>query len=389
MADFYQTLGVPRGASHDEIRKAFRKLARKYHPDTNSGDKGAEEKFKEANEAYETLSDPDKRKQYDEMLRLGAFDPRTGPARARAAFRASTRACSSRAARRFQMGDFGDILANLFGGAGQQGRRGGGRGAAQRGADLQADVTISFDDSLSGASVRVPVESNGPCPTCHGSGAAPGTSPEICPECHGRGVMAQNQGPFAISVPCPRCHGNGTVIDSPCPTCHGGGVTRQTRRYAVKIPAGAKEGTKIRLKGKGEAGAGGGPPGDLYVVVHVEDSGLFERRGDDLMIEVPVTMAEAMLGATVRVPTPGGGKVSLKVPAGSSDGRTLRLRGKGAPRLKGGGNGDLLARLRLIVPTKLTKEQKQACRGARQDGARSARGALRGMLTTKDERHGR
>jgi molecular chaperone DnaJ len=257
------------------------------------------------------------------------------------------------------MGDFGDILANLFGGAGQQGRRGGSRGAAQRGANLQADVTISFDESLRGASVRVPVDSNGPCPACHGSGAAPGTTPAICPECHGRGVMAQNQGPFAISVPCPRCHGNGTVIDSPCPTCHGGGATRQTRRYAVKIPGGAKEGTKIRLKGKGEAGAGGGAPGDLYVVVHVEDSGLFERRGDDLVIEVPVTMAEAMLGATVRIPTPGGGKVSLKVPSGSSDGRTLRLRGKGAPRLSGGGSGDLLARLRLVVPTKLTKEQKK------------------------------
>ena len=358
MTDFYQTLGVARGASHDEIRKAFRKLARKYHPDTNSGDKGAEEKFKEANEAYETLSDPDKRKQYDELLRLGAFDPRTGRP-GQGGFQGFDPRTFQQGGQTFQMGDFGDILANLFGGAAQQGRRGGGRGAAQRGADLQADVTISFDESLGGASVRVPVETNGPCPTCHGSGAAPGTTPAICPECHGRGVMAQNQGPFAISVPCPRCRGNGTVIDTPCPTCHGRGVTRRTRHYAVKIPGGAKEGTKIRLKGKGEAGAGGGPTGDLYVVVHVEDSGLFERRGDDLVIEVPVTMAEAMLGATVRVPTPGGGKVSLKVPAGSSDGRTLRLRGKGAPRLKGGGSGDLLARLRLVVPTKLTKEQKK------------------------------
>ncbi len=356
MADFYQTLGVPRGASQDEIRKSFRKLARKYHPDTNSGDKGAEEKFKEVSEAYETLSDPDKRKHYDEMLRLGAFDPRTGRP-GQGGFQGFDPSMFQQGGQTFQMGDFGDILANLFGGAGQQGRRGGGR-AAQRGADLQADVTISFDESLGGASVRVPVETNGPCPACHGSGAAPGTTPAICPECHGRGVMAQNQGPFAISVPCPRCRGNGTVIDSPCPTCHGGGATRQTRRYAVKIPGGVKEGTKIRLKGKGEGGAGGAS-GDLYVVVHVEDSDLFDRRGDDLVIEVPVTMAEAMLGATVRVPTPGGGKVSLKVPAGSADGRTLRLRGKGAPRLKGGGNGDLLARVRLAVPTKLTKEQKK------------------------------
>jgi molecular chaperone DnaJ len=358
MADFYQTLGVPRGASHDEVRKAFRKLARRYHPDTNSGDKAAEEKFKEANEAYETLSDPEKRKQYDELLRLGAFDPRTGRP-GQGGFQGFDPSMFQQGGQTFQMGDFGDILANLFGGAAQQGRRGGGRSAAQRGADLQADVTISFEESLGGAAVRVPVETNAPCQTCHGTGAAPGTTPAICPECHGRGVMAQNQGPFAISVPCQRCHGNGTVIDTPCQTCHGGGVTRQTRRYAVKIPGGAKEGTKIRLRGKGEAGAGRGPTGDLYVVVHVEDSGLFERRGDDLVIEVPVTVAEAMLGTTVRIPTPRGGRVSLKVPPGSSDGRTLRLRGKGAPHLKGGGNGDLLARLRLVVPAKLTKEQKK------------------------------
>jgi len=357
MTDFYQTLGVPRGASKDEIRKAFRKLARQYHPDTNAGDKSAEEKFKEANEAYETLSDPDKRKNYDEMLRLGAFDPRTGRP-GQGGFQGFDPNMFRQGGQSFQMGDFGDILANLFGGAAQGGRRGG-RGGAQRGADLQADVTISFDDSLNGASVRVPVDSNGSCPTCHGSGAAPGTTPKICPECQGRGVLAQNQGPFAISVPCPRCHGNGTVIDTPCPTCKGSGVTRQTRRYAVKIPPGAKEGTKIRLKGKGEAGTAGGQAGDLYVVVHVEDSNLFERRGDDLVIEVPVTVSEAMLGVTARIPTPGGGKVSLKVPAGSTDGRTLRVRGKGAPRLRGGGNGDLLARVRLIVPGKLSKEQKR------------------------------
>ena len=358
MADFYQTLGVPRGASQDDVRKAFRKLARKYHPDANAGDKGAEEKFKEVGEAYETLSDPDKRKHYDEMLRLGAFDPRTGRP-GQGGFQGFDPSMFG-GAQTFQMGDFGDILSNLFGGGmGQGGRRGGGRGGAQRGADLQAEVTISFDDSLQGAQVRVPVDTNGPCPTCHGSGAAPGTTAKICPECQGRGVLAQNQGPFAISVPCPRCHGNGTVIDTPCPTCHGSGITRQTRRYAVKIPAGAKEGTKIRLKGKGEAGAAGGPSGDLYVVVHVEDSELFERRGDDLVIEVPVTVSEAMLGVTARIPTPGGGRVSLKVPPGSADGRTLRVRGKGAPRLRGGGNGDLLARVHLVVPAKLSKEQKR------------------------------
>ena len=360
MADFYQTLGVPRNASPDDIRKAFRKLARQYHPDRNPGDKSAEEKFKEANEAYETLSDAEKRKQYDELLRLGAFDPRTGGGfrPGQGGYQGFDPRIFQQGGQTFQMGDFGDILSNLFGGMGQ-GRRGGGRNAAERGADLQADVTISFDDSLDGATVRVPVDTNAQCPTCHGSGAAPGTTPKICPECQGRGVTAQNQGPFAISVPCPRCHGNGTIIETPCPTCHGSGVTRQTRRYQVKIPAGAREGTKIRLKGKGEAGANGGPTGDLYVVVHVEDSGLFERRGDDVVLEVPVTLAEAMLGTQVRIPVPGGGRVSLKVPAGSHDGRTLRVRGKGAPRLKGGGKGDLLARLRLVVPAKLTKEQKR------------------------------
>ena len=217
MADFYQTLGVPRGASQDDIRKAFRKLARKYHPDTNPGDKGAEEKFKEVNEAYETLSDPDKRKHYDEMLRLGAFDPRTGRP-GRAVSRASTRSMFRQA--RPDLPD-GRLRRHPLEPVRRRGaraaRRGGGRGAAQRGADLQADVTISFDDSLNGAQVRVPVDSNGPCPTCHGSGAAPGTTPKICPECHGRGVIAQNQGPFAISVPCPRCHGNGTVIEHALP----------------------------------------------------------------------------------------------------------------------------------------------------------------------------
>ena len=387
MADFYQTLGVPRGASHDEIRKAFRKLARKYHPDTNSGDKGAEEKFKEVNEAYETLSDPDKRKQYDEMLRLGAFDPRTGRPN-QGGFQGFDPNMFRQGGQTFQMGDFGDILANLFGGAAQGGapRRPRRRPARRRPAGRRHDLVRRLAARAPRCGCRSTATAS--CPTCHGSGAAPGTSPKICPECHGRGVLAQNQGPFAISVPCPRCHGNGTVIDSPCPTCHGSGVTRQTRRYAVKIPPGAKEGTKIRLKGKGEAGTAGGAAGDLYVIVHVEDSGLFERRGDDLLIEVPVTMAEAMLGTTARIPTPGGGKVSLKVPAGSSDGRTLRVRGKGAPRLHSGGNGDLLARVRLIVPGKLSKEQKRLGRGARQNGTRSARGAIRRRIDDQTKGRG-
>jgi molecular chaperone DnaJ len=360
MGDFYQTLGVDRKASQDEVRKAFRKLARQYHPDKNPGDKAAEEKFKEANEAYETLSDPEKRKQYDELLRLGAFDPRAGGGfrPGQGGFQGFDPRMFQQGGQSFQMGDIGDLLSSLFGGAAQGGRGRGGATAPERGADLQADVTISFEDSLRGATVRVPVEKIDACPTCHGSGAAPGTTPKVCPVCNGRGVQAQNQGPFAISVPCQRCHGNGTIIESPCATCNGSGVTPQVRRYTVKIPAGAKEGTKIRLKGKGEAGRRNGPAGDLYVVVHVESSDLFERRGEDLVIEVPVTVAEALLGTQVKVPTPGGGRVSLKIPAGSNDGRTLRVRGKGAPRLKGG-NGDLLARVHVVMPAKLSKEQRK------------------------------
>ncbi|HOU28268.1 MAG TPA: molecular chaperone DnaJ [Thermoleophilia bacterium] len=362
MADYYQTLGVSKNASQDEIKKSFRKLARQYHPDKNPGDKAAEDKFKEVNQAYETLSDPEKRKQYDELSRLGAFG--AGPG---GGFRPGAGGAqgfdprifqqwqSQGGGAQFEMGDLGDLLGNLFGGAGP-GR--GRRRQSERGADLQADVTVSFDDALHGVTVRVPVEKQDTCVTCHGSGAKPGTTPKVCPECQGRGMVARNQGPFALSEPCPRCHGQGTIIEQPCATCHGTGVQTRTRRYNVKIPAGVKDGSRIRIKGKGEAGLRGGPAGDLYVRVRVETDELFVRRGDDLVVDVPVTVAEAALGATVKVPTPGGGRVSLKVPAGSQDGRCLRLRGKGMPKLKGG-HGNLLVKLRVTIPAKLTREQKQ------------------------------
>ena len=358
MSDFYQTLGVTKTSSQDEIKKAFRKLAREYHPDKNPGDKAAEEKFKEVNQAYETLSDPEKRKQYDELSRLGAFGGGPGGFRPGAGgFQGFDPRAYQQGGTQFDVGDLGDILGSLFGGAAPGGARGRRRGA-ERGDDVQVDVTVSFDDSLHGATVRVPVDKPDRCDTCHGSGAKPGTTPKVCPECQGRGVVAQNQGFFALSQPCPRCHGQGTIIESPCPTCKGSGVQNKTRRYNVKIPAGVKDGSKIRIKGKGEAGQRGGPSGDLYVLVHVEADDLFERRGDDLVLEVPVTIAEAALGTSVKIPTAGGGRVSLKIPAGSQDGRTFRLRGKGAPRLKGG-HGDLHVRLRVQVPDKLTKEQKQ------------------------------
>jgi molecular chaperone DnaJ len=325
MADFYQTLGVSKNASQDEIKKAFRKLARENHPDKNPGNKAAEEKFKEVSSAYETLSDPEKRKQYDELSRLGAFGAGPGGFRPGAGgYQGFDPRMFNQGNVQFDVGDLGDILGNLFGGAaGGAGR--GRRRRAERGADLQAEVTVSFEDALQGVTVRVPVDKPDTCETCHGSGARPGTTPKVCPECQGRGVVARNQGPFALSEACPRCHGQGTIIEDPCTACHGSGVQNRTRRYNVKVPAGVKDGSKIRIKGKGEAGFRGGPAGDLFVRVRVEADELFERRGDDLVVEVPVTVAEAALGATVRVPTPGG----------------------------------LLVKLRVVVPAKLTKEQKQ------------------------------
>jgi molecular chaperone DnaJ len=336
MTDLYETLGVSKTASQDEIKKAYRSLARKYHPDKNPGDAAAEERFKQVQAAYDVLGDPAKRGEYDQGGRrvfTGAgFDP----------------------------GDLGGFdLSDLFGGLFGGSTRGGRRTAGRRGRDLETAVRISFQDALDGVTVRVPVELATACSTCHGSGAEPGTSPTLCPECNGRGVVSESQGPFALSHPCPRCRGNGTVIEKPCRTCGGSGRERRTKHYQVRIKPGVTNGTRMRLEGKGEAGSGGGPPGDLYVTVNVEPSPLFERRGADLVIDVPVTYAEAALGSTVEVPSPDG-KISLKVPAGSQDGKLLRVRGKGAPKLKGSGRGDLLARVRLTVPTKLSKQEREA-----------------------------
>ena len=336
--DLYGALGVPKGASADEIKKAYRKLARQYHPDRNPGDESAEERFKEVQHAYDVLSDPEKRKAYDQF---GSADGGRG----------------------FQPGDFnfdvGDLgdLGDLFGGLFGRGRGGRQQSRAQRGADLEVAVNLSFEDSLKGLETRIPVEVETSCQECGGSGAKPGTSPTICPECRGRGVISESQGLFALSQPCPRCRGNGTVIEDPCPRCRGTGRERRTKRYSVKIPAGVKNGTRIRLKGKGEAGIAGGPPGDLFVVTRVADSPVYKRRGSDLEVEVPVSLADAALGTEVEVPTPDG-PVSLKVPAGSEHGKLLRIKGRGAPKLKGG-KGDVLARLKLEVPKRLNKKQRE------------------------------
>jgi molecular chaperone DnaJ len=347
--DLYATLGVPKTASADEIKKAYRKLARESHPDANPGDAAAEERFKEVQGAYDVLSDPEKRKQYDAF---GSANGRPG---------AWTQAGD------FDLGDLGGIFGDLFGGGGRFRRGPQRQDVGRRGADLEAQVRLSFEDSLRGIETRIPVEVETACHECGGSGARPGTAPIVCPECKGRGVRAESQGLFALSQPCPRCGGHGTVIEEPCASCHGSGRERRTKRYTVKIPAGVKDGTRIRLKGKGEPGVGAGPPGDLFVTTRVEPSRLFARRGaSDLELEVPVTYPEAALGATVEVPTPYGQRLSLKIPAGSEHGKLLKLRGHGAPALKGGGKGDLVARLRVSVPKKLTKKEREAIESLQQ-----------------------
>jgi molecular chaperone DnaJ len=340
----YDTLGVSKSASADEIKKAYRKLARQYHPDKNPGDKSAEERFKDVQHAYDVLADDDKRKQYD---RFGSTNGRPGPSGQNVNFDFSG----------FDVGDIGDLLGGIFGG----GTRGGGARARRqpvRGADVEVQVQLSFEDSLHGSEVKVPVELTTACRECGGTGAQPGTAPVICPECNGRGVKAESQGLFALSQPCPRCRGNGTVIEQPCPHCHGSGRERRIKTYTVKIKPGVKDGTRIRLKGKGEAGDNGGPAGDLVVLTRVVASPTYERRGDDLVVQVPVSFAIATLGGKVDVPTPAG-TVSLKVPAGSEDGKLLRIKGRGAPRLNGSGKGDVLARLRIQVPKRVNKKERE------------------------------
>ena len=337
-ADFYDRLGVSKSASQDEIKKAYRRLARELHPDRNPGDEQAEEKFKQLQEAYSVLSDVDKRKQYDSggMFGGGAggfnFDP--------SAFRNSG------------FGSFGDVLSDLFG-------RGAGGAQRQRGRDLEAEVRLSFEQAIEGTQVSVSVPKEVTCPTCHGSGARPGTSPRTCPRCNGRGIESEGQGMFSISQPCSLCGGRGSVIDDPCETCGGSGVTRQLKRYRVKVPAGVKDGSRIRLAGKGESGAGGGPAGDLYVVTRVAPSPVFTRKGDHLEVEVPLTIVEAVSGGTVEVPTLGGTK-KIRVPAGTTDGAVQRLRGEGPPKLSGRGRGDIHYRFRIEIPKSLTDEQREA-----------------------------
>ncbi|MBI4898389.1 MAG: molecular chaperone DnaJ [Actinobacteria bacterium] len=345
--DPYKVLGVAKNATESEIKKSYRKLARQWHPDKNPGNAQAEEKFKDIQEAYEILGDAGKRKQYDGGgfgNIFGGGGPfgggPGGPGGPGGGFR-------------FDASGLGDIFGNIFGGGGR------GRQRAERGRDLEAHVSIGFDQSIAGTEVSVSVPRDEQCTNCKGSGAKPGTTPKTCARCEGRGAETVGQGMFSMSQPCSVCGGRGTVVESPCPTCRGGGLVQRTRRFRVKIPAGVREGARIRVAGKGEAGTSGGPSGDLFVVVHVGESAVFRRKGDNVEVVVPISVVEALRGATIEVPTLDGTK-QIKVPAGTKHGTIIRLRDAGPAHAKGTGHGDIHYRVEIELPEKLSKAQRDA-----------------------------
>ena len=353
--DYYKTLGVPKDAKPDQIKKAFRKIARENHPDQHPGDKSAEQRFKEASEAHDVLSDPDKRREYDEQRSLfgsGFRFPRGGGAPGGGAsgedvFRT--------------MGDagLGDLLGNLFGQAGAGGARRTTRGP-RRGSDVEGEVTIGFSQAVEGTTVGVQMTSDDACPACRGTGAKAGTMPRVCPTCQGSGMQQSTSGGvFQVTEPCRECRGRGLIVDNPCEVCHGSGRTQSRHTMQVRIPAGVTDGQKIRIKGKGSAGENGGSAGDLYVIVHVRPHPVFGRQGDNLTVTVPVTFAEAALGAEVEVPILGGGSVKLRIPAGTPNGRTFRIRGRGVTKSTGE-KGDLLAAVDVQVPGHLPDEARSA-----------------------------
>jgi len=342
--DYYEILGVSRSATEVEIKSAYRKLALKYHPDRNPGDQLAEEKFKEAAEAYAILADGDKRSLYDRFGHAGV----SSAAGAGGGFDPSVFSGFEDI-----LGGLGDIFGfgDLFGG----GRR---RGGPQRGADLRYDLEISFEESARGAETTIQIPRQENCGTCHGSGAAPGSSPSQCPQCRGQGQVRFQQGFFTVARTCPQCRGAGKIVTNPCKTCRGAGRVTHERKITVKIPAGIATGQQLRLQGEGESGAAGGPAGHLYVVVHVQEHEFFRRDGNNLFCEIPVNFTTVALGGEIQVPTLDGVD-TIKVPEGTQTGTTLRLRGKGMPDVNGRGRGDLFATVQVQTPKKLSKEQRQ------------------------------
>ena len=341
--DFYKVLDVPKTATEAEIKKAYRRLAMKYHPDRNPDDAEAVERFKEAKEAYEVLTDPPKRAAYDQYGHAG-LDAAAAGARGR-----------GNAADAFS-DIFGDVFGDIFGAA-----RRGGHAQVFRGADLRYDLELDLHEAVFGHSVEIEVPKLAECETCHGSGAAKGSTPQTCDACGGSGQVRISQGFFQLQQTCPKCRGAGTIVRNPCDTCLGQGRVRRTRNLSVKIPAGVDTGDRIRLGGEGEAGRNGGPPGDLYVEVHVREHAIFERDGEHLSCEVPVSFATAALGGTVEVPTLDG-NVALKIPAETQSGRVFRLRDKGVKPVRGGSRGDLFCRVVVETPVHLSAEQRELIR---------------------------
>ena len=348
--DYYEVLGVSRGASEDEIKKAYKKMARKYHPDLNPGDKTAEEKFKEVNEAYEVLSDADKKARYDQYGHAGV-DPNFGAGGFGGGFDGS-----------FDFGDLGDIFGSFFGGGFGGGRRTN-PNAPQRGESIRMSIAISFEEAAFGCEKAVTVERYETCDTCHGNGCAPGTSPEVCPDCHGTGtVQVRRQTPmgvFATSSPCPKCGGKGRIIHQPCKDCRGSGMVRKKKTIQASIPAGIDNGQTISLRAQGNAGKNGGPAGDLLIVVSVRPHEIFRREGTSVLCEAPITFTQAVLGAELEIPTIDG-KVKYTIPEGTQSGTTFRLKGKGIPGLNGRGRGDQYVTVYIETPRNLNREQKEA-----------------------------
>jgi molecular chaperone DnaJ len=354
--DYYQVLGVAADASQKEITKAYRKLARQLHPDQNPDDPVAEERFKEVSAAYDVLGDDAKRKEYDEVRRLGPVGGfgGGGPSGGPGGFSFNVGD--------MQGGDISDLLGQMFGRGRGGGRPGAGVGP-QRGADLTAQLTLDFDDAATGLTTTLYLTSDAPCSTCSGSGAKPGTQPVVCGVCGGRGVVDDNQGLFSFSSPCRNCQGRGSVIPEPCPTCRGTGVERRPREVKVRIPAGVSDGQTIRLKGRGAPGRGGGPAGDLLVEINVRPHERFGRSGDNLTIHVPITFAEAALGGEIEVPTLDGGTVILRLKPGTQSGSRHRVKGKGistTSKKSGSTTGDLIVTVDVVVPTKLSDAERAA-----------------------------
>lgn len=364
--DFYKILGVPKDASQDDIKKSFRKLAKKYHPDATEKDPKAEEKFKEVSEAYEVLSHEQRRKEYDEARSLfggggfrmppGGFNPNAGGGQgvpfdlSDLLGRMNTGGGPTTAGT--SGGGFGDVLGGLF-------NRGGARQRARRGADIESTVTLSFDEALDGVTLPLRLTSDAPCTVCRGTGAKDGTTPRVCPSCEGAGQVNRNAGGFAFPEPCRACRGRGLVVDDPCTNCQGSGRAPSTRTVQARIPAGVRNGAKIRLRGKGAPGEHGGEAGDLLVSVAVTPHPVFGRDGDNLTVTVPVTFTEAVLGGDIDVPTPGGGTVKVRIPEGTQSGRMLRVRGRGVRR-KDGTKGDLVVTIDVAVPARLSAEAREA-----------------------------